>query len=163
MDTQTTQNQPPLLQYADLPIRIGIIVDPLPDGIRITQPPVPGVGIVLVILLVLVSPLWLLLIVMSADPDAVTTPIRAIRRTFRPMIIEITATTVSLMNVDLENSSKCDLVHPRKDVYDVRYVGHSNNVVIRVHGQEMIELRPFKDPRMQQWLADVLVQALRLK
>jgi hypothetical protein len=167
MDAEATQNQPmqgqPLtLQYADLPIGIGVIVEPLPHGVRITQPPSHGVGAAILIFTILFAPLLLLVILFSGDLDALRRPLRAIRRAFRPMIIEVTATTLSLLNVEIDGHPQ-DLLHPRDQVYDVRYVQHSGNVVIRVHGQEMIDCRPFKDPRMLQWLADVLCQALELK
>ncbi|HEV8292674.1 MAG TPA: hypothetical protein VGP94_12160 [Tepidisphaeraceae bacterium] len=162
MNDSAEQPQPPLLHYADLPIGIGIIVEPLPDGIRITRPASHGAAAAMLILTILFSPLLVLVIIFSGDLEALRLPIRAIRRAFRPMTIEVTATSLSLLNAEIDGRPQ-DITHPRHDVYDVRYVSHSNNVAIRVHGQELIELCPFKDPRMQQWLADTLVQALRLK
>jgi hypothetical protein len=154
-----TDQPPPTLQYAALPPGIGLIIEPLPDGIRITRPPNRSLATFLLVLLLLLSPLALLLILISADPEAFRLPIRVIRSAFKPMIIELTATTLSLLNVDL-NGRPLDLVRPRKDVYDVRFIEHSGNLFIRAHGHEIIDIRPFHDPRILRWIAQTLRQTL---
>ena len=163
METTPVQTPPPLLQYADMPAGMGIILEPLSDGVRITRPPSHAEATALLILALVFSPLIILLVFFAQSPDPITHSIRAIRRKFRPTIIEVTPTTLSMLNVEMDGAGPKDITHPRADVYDVRYVSHSNNVVVRIHGQEMVELHPFKDPRMQRWLANTLVQALRLK
>src|SRR4051794_26871629 len=109
MDAQTAQNQPQLLQYAELPPGIGAIIEPLPDGIRITKPPVFSAAIFLLVFLLLISPLALLFLFLSGGVEGLTLPIRIIRGAFKPMIIEVTATTLSLLNIDI-NGRPTDMV-----------------------------------------------------
>ena len=162
MDVQATQDHPPTLQYAALPPGIGLIVEPLDGGIRITRTPNRSLATLLLVLLLLLSPLALLLICISADPNAFRLPLRIVLSAFKPMIIELTATTLSLLNVDL-NGRPLDLIRPRKDIYDVRFIEHSGNLFIRAHGHEIIDFRPFHDPRILRWLADTLRQMLDLE
>jgi hypothetical protein len=161
MDSTETQHQPMTLQYANLPPGIGLIVEPLPDGIRITQPARRGAAIFLLVFFLLISPMGLVMIFISADPDAFRLPIRIIRGAFKPTIIELTATTLSFLNVDL-NGRPVDLIRARKDVYDLRFIEHSGNLFVRAHGQEIIDFRPFHDPRILRWLADALVATMKL-
>jgi len=160
--SDSTDQPQPTLEYAALPPGIGLIIEPLPDGIRITRPPNRSVATLLLVLLLILSPLALLLIFITADPEAFRLPIRVIRSAFKPMIIELTATTLSLLNVDL-NGRPCDLIRPRKDLYDLRVIEHSGNLFIRAHGHEIIDIRPFHDPRILRWIAETLRQILDLK
>jgi hypothetical protein len=155
-------DQPPLLQYADMPPGIGLIIEPLSDGVRITRPANRGAAIALLVFLLLISPLGLLLIFLSGDPDGLRLPIRIIRGAFKPTIIEVTATTLSLLNVEL-NGRPFDLIRARKDVYDVRFIEHSGNLFIRAHGQEIIDFRPFHDRRILGRLAETLRKELRME
>jgi hypothetical protein len=162
MSDPVQSSQPPLLHYADLPPGIGLIVETLPDGVRITQPPAPGAGAAIVILAIFISPIVLLVILATADLDALRRMLRGIKSVFRPMIIEVTGPSLSLLNIEIDGTYQ-DVIRPRESVYELRFIEHSGNLFIRAHGQEIIDCRPFRDPRMLRWLANVLVQALGLK
>jgi hypothetical protein len=54
------------------------------------------------------------------------------------------------------------LTFARAAVYDVQYVAHSGNLVVRIHGSEMLEIRPSRDPRVLTWIAQELRRALGL-
>src|SRR4051812_17123108 len=119
MDAPTTQppppqDQPPLLQYAALPPGIGLIVEPLPDGIRITKPPVRAYAYLLLVFLLLISPVGLLFIALATDHHALKLPIRIVRSAFKPRIFEVNATTLSLLNIDI-NGRPEDFIRPRQD------------------------------------------------
>jgi hypothetical protein len=161
MDTPATQHPLPL-QYAAIPPGIGLIVEPLPDGIRITRPPNRSAAIFLLVFLLLISPLALVCLFIAGVSDAFKLPFKIIRSNFKPMIIELTATTLSLLNVEL-NGRPLDLIRARKDIYDVRFIEHSGNLFIRAHGQEIIDLRLFHDLRLMRWLSDTLVQAMKIQ
>jgi len=161
MELPTPPSGPTVIPYADAPPGIGLIIEPLPDGIRITKPPVRSYAIFLLVLLLLISPLALLLLCLVGGLDALKLPIRIIRGAFRPRIIEVTATTLSLLNIDI-NGRPEDMIRPRQDVYEVRFVEHSGNLFIRTRGHEIIDCRPFHDPRILRWLADTLRKTLGL-
>ena len=42
--------------------------------------------------------------------------------------------------------AQSDWACPRVDVYDVKYVRHSGNLVVRIRGREMFEVRPERRP-----------------
>jgi hypothetical protein len=50
----------------------------------------------------------------------------------------------------------------RGEVYDIRYVEHSGNIVVRAHRREMVEFRPSADDRIVRWIAAELRRALGL-
>src|SRR5688572_15087587 len=125
----------PLLQYADAPARHGIVFETSADGLLITIP-VPlwrqlamlaGSGGVLIIAV--------LIHLFAAVAIAVIALCLAIyhRRLGRPVIIELTADELRFRNVT-PGEPDADRTFRRADVYDVKFVGHSGNLVVRVHG-----------------------------
>jgi hypothetical protein len=113
-------------------------------------------------LAILISPIVLLVTLVTADLGALRGIKRAFRRARAPTIIEVAGPTLSLLNIETEETYQ-NIIRPRKDIYDVRFIEHSGNLFIRAHGHEIIDIRPFHDPRILRWLAQTLHQALELK
>ena len=91
---------------------------------------------------------------------------KLIRSSRRPVVIELTADELRLENVRLAFSEKGEapqrLRFARPSVYDVQFVAHSGNLVFRIRGTEMVEIRPARDPRVLAWIATELRRALGL-
>jgi hypothetical protein len=52
------------------------------------------------------------------------------------------------------------LQFPRAGVYDVRYIEHSGNLLIRAHGQQLFDGRPINDPLVLREIAASIRAAL---
>ena len=113
--------------------------------------------------MVLLSPLLLILLpFLILSGGGISTFYRSFRRD-RPLIIEVTSSIVAIRNLDADGEGQYyDLLRPRDAVYEVKFVAHSGNLVIRAKGHEMIDCHLFSDPRTTQWAADVLREALGL-
>jgi len=151
----------PLLQYADAPARHGIIFETTADGLMITIPvPLPRQ---LLMLAGSGGVLALSFIIHTFVGVAVVAGVLILaifrRRLGRPMVIELDARELRLLNVN-PGEPEPDRTFRRADVYDVKFVRHSGNLVVRVHGQEILEVRPSDDPAILEWLADTLHRAL---
>ena len=66
------------------------------------------------------------------------------RRLADPMVVQVTATAVVLENLSHEMPTH---TVPRDLIYDIKYVSHSGNLVIRARGQEILEWRPVENER----------------
>ena len=80
----------------------------------------------------------------------------------RPSAIELTADTLRIRCFDAAGEKLRKISLARSQIYDVKFVPHSGNLVIRCHTENMIECRPIADPIVLQWIADVLREALHL-
>ena len=63
-------------------------------------------------------------------------------------------------NVFFADAESMTLIRPRDKIYEIKYVSHSGNLVIRTHGMDMIDIRPFHNVELMKWLTDELRQAL---
>ena len=81
------------------------------------------------------------------------------RKLSDPMIVEVTPTAVVFQNLSHETP-----IHsfPRDKIYDVKYVNHSKNLVIRARGLEILEWRPVPDERELTRMALFLREAIGL-
>jgi hypothetical protein len=79
------------------------------------------------------------------------------RRLGEPMVVEVTPKVVVF-----ENFSRETPVHtvPRDQIYDVKYVSHSGNLVIRARGHEILEWRPVENERELARIALFLREAI---
>jgi hypothetical protein len=102
-------------------------------------------------------------IVLMLCLGAATTLIKSSRR---PVVIELTADELLLENVRLMFSETGEVAQrlrfARRSVYDVQFVAHSGNLVFRIRGSEMVEIKPARDPRVLAWIATELRRALGL-
>ena len=177
----TEPTSPPLLAYADLPARHGIQYEIRPDGATFQLPPTPWWrrGDVLPLL----APLLLLAIPLVESAlhakvaatlfyfavctvTIVSASIIAHRRR-RTGVIEITSDSfridnmLPLLSPDPQRATPA-LRFARTDVYSVNFVEHSGRLVIHIHGHEMIEFKPSRDPHVSRWLAQELRRGLGL-
>jgi hypothetical protein len=153
----------PLLSYADLPTRFGIMYERTPDGLYMSIP-IPiwkrflaFTGMVPLLLLLFMGgwgPLIALVVVI------VVLILR--KRLAKPLIIDLTADELVLRNVLSQQREEIRMKcrYRRSDVYDVKYVSHSGNIVIHAHHHELLELRPINDARVLEWIARTLREAL---
>jgi hypothetical protein len=159
-----TATNPPSLSYAAAPAREGIILEELPDGVRIIKPPEHPTNPAVIVILILLSPLilvvLLLLLIGGGDWFALY---RTIRSAGKPLIIEVTGGILAIRNIVIDGDVQPDITRPRDKVYEVKFVSHSGNLFIRAHGHEIIDCRPFDDPLVVQWVAQVLRAALGLE
>ena len=81
------------------------------------------------------------------------------RRLSAPMIVEVTPKAVVFQNLTHENPIQS---LPRDQIYDVKYVSHSGNLVIRARGHEIIEWRPVQHERELVRMALFLREAIGL-
>ena len=82
-----------------------------------------------------------------------------------PSIVELDDTALYLRNILSDPSSQetgLNLDRPRRDLYEVRFVGHSGNLFIRAHGHQIIDCRPHRDPKVVEWIAEELNRLLGL-
>ena len=169
------------LQYADAPGRYGIVLETTDEGVRISIPKI-GISremiIVLASLLVTVFSMGTALLMWAGVRGfllvlAGLSPLVGISlhlgwvfwkfpfRSAKPRSIELTTTVLILVNILMEEE-KTVVTRSRSQIYDVKFVPHSGNLVIRCHTENMIECRPIADPIVLQWIADVLREALHL-
>jgi hypothetical protein len=151
----------PLLQYADAPARHGIVFETTPEGVIVTIP-VPLARRVLGMAAyggMLVMALIIHVFVAVAMVVAGLALVVFRNRLGRPIVIELDARELRFRNV-APGEAQSDWACPRADVYDVKYVRHSGNLVVRIRGREMFEVRPSDDPAIVAWLAETLNRAL---
>jgi hypothetical protein len=169
---------PNVVAYADLPARYGVQYEIRPDGCVIVLPPprwwrrIEVVTPLLFILLV-IGPLFyddatkgefgsMLVLLIVAGGFGVFTRFALLRG--RPLVLEVTASEVKVGNAQPVLWTGAPVTHtlnyPRAQVYDVQYVPHSRNIVLRVHGSEMMEFRPTQSPDLNRWIAQQLRRAL---
>jgi hypothetical protein len=170
---------PPLLAYADLPARHGIQYDVRPNGASFLVPPTSWWKRPEIIVAIVVTSLFVILMFadMSSNPRRIirtsatvamvlVATVAGTMRLRRPMRIDVTPDALVLENVmpfmSTEMAAARVMRYPRHKVYDVQFVGHSGNVIIRVRDNEMIEFSPSTDPRLKSWLAQELRRALGL-
>jgi hypothetical protein len=148
----------PLLPYADLPARHGIVVEPLPGGVRITIPQSAWRHLGLAVVAALPFVMCNLYVALAVAVIGVATALVR-RRIGRPMVIEVDDRHFSVTNLNPAEPQD-DPCYPRADVYDVKFVSHSGNVVVHARGHEMLELRPRPTEDVNRWLAAALHDAL---
>jgi hypothetical protein len=181
--------QPIELRYADAPDRDGLVLEPTEDGVRITLPEIqfnPAnffATIIILFLFVVVMSItiwwpilfWLyeFLQIIRKNPLvflpgalALIFGLWAVPKTMRrppiPRTIEVTAEALIFTNVMIEEEQTI-ITRPRREIYDVRYVSHSGNLVVHCHKMNMVECRPVRDPIVMKWIAAVLREALCLQ
>lgn len=169
------------LQYADAPGRYGIVLETTDEGVRISIPKI-GISseniIILASLLATVLSMGAALLMWAGVRGfllafAGLSPVVGISlhlawefwkfplSSAKPRSIELKSTALVLINILMEDE-KMVVTRPRSQIYDVKYVPHSGNLVVRCHSENMIECRPIADPIVLQWIADVLREALHL-
>jgi hypothetical protein len=153
----TTTGGSNTLSYVGVATRLGMVHEPLADGVRITRPAEYGRAVA-----VLLTALTLPYVVPAGLVGANLAPlVRRIWGGTRPAVFEVSGRSLSLRNVYCDNQVR-DFDRPRDAVYEVKYVSHSGNLMIRARGHELIDFRPVKDPAALQWIAGVLREALGL-
>ena len=170
------------LQYADAPSRHGIILEATADGVRITIPEIGFTRLLLTIAFVAMTGAFIVssafiaqpiirIVMLSSEMLPVTVGLLlqivwgikiALVHAAKPKVIEVTASDLILTNILVEDENNV-ITRPRSQIYDVKYIGHSGNLVIRCHTANMIECRPVTNPIVLQWLAGVLREALQLR
>ena len=171
----------PVLPYADIPAQLGIQYETRADGVCFV---IPGpawwtrveVWSLIVLVPVAAAP-FALKLPGAASPGsivqigvvlvlALAAATKFVRSSRRPVVIELTADELLLENVRLAFSEKGEvpqrLRFARRSVYDVQFVAHSGNLVFRIRGTEMVEIKPARDPRVLAWIATELRRALGL-
>ncbi len=153
--------EPPLakpvmqLPYADLPARHGIIFQ-RGEGRCMIAVPVPfwhqlffagSSGMILAFFVHPLVGLFLVLVVCGI----------ALSRLWpnKPMVFELTPTELSIDNA-VPGTPQTFVRYDRAAVYDVKYVAHSNRIVIHAHGHQMLELYPSSDKKVLEWIAETL-------
>ncbi len=76
--------------------------------------------------------------------------------------IKLTTDTLSIRYFFIPSGNLIAIDLARSQIYDVKYVTHSGNLVIRCHHQEMSQFCPSSDPIVLQWIADRIREALKL-
>lgn len=172
------------LSYADALCRRGLTVERTPDGVRIEFPrgmmaPIWGafavifvIGSILLLLFRLQSNFWILTalaawplwawLAVEAIAVVIATAWREVRYRRVVPALELNAHALIVRRL-IPNDSKPERLLPRSKVYEVKYVSHSGKLVIRCRGEEMIELRPMRDPIVLSYVADVLHESLELE
>jgi hypothetical protein len=164
------------IPYADVPARLGIVYETRPGGLRMTIPRSPGIvrdlwltaaaEIVVLGLVGLLSGANLCAIGVFAALLGLVLLYRVFVANFGPAVIEVFDEAVILRNVETRTESRADtrdFVRPRAAVYEVKYVSHSGNLVVKARGHEMIECRPVRRPEALEWIAARIREALGLK
>jgi len=169
----------PLLDYADLPTRHGIEYEIRPDGVSFILPPAPFWKRPEII----VAAVVILLLALNNMPSAMRVGVgevisNVVTFSFVGLIlvvglwtlrvtrrIELTPDALLLENIApvmWSDPIPRQLRYARENVYDVQFIRHSGNLIIRVHGSEMIEFSPSNDPRVKEWMAAELRRTLGL-
>ena len=148
------------LSYGDLPTQRGVIVETWPGGMRLTVPPPRFARLGWIVGRILFTPIIVLFLLLGAG-DALFF-YRGLLRVGRAMVIEVNEDSLSFLNTPMGDQRR-DVVLPRRDVYAVKYVGHSGNLVVRAHGHEMLDWRPFRSPHMLEYVARLIREALGLE
>jgi hypothetical protein len=173
--------QPIELRYADAPARDGLVLETSEHGVRITLPTIRfnathfastlfiivisiaipvlrwGHGFVMFLVqnpLVVMPSILIFAVSFWAVP-------KMMRKAEMPRTIEVTAESLVLTNILVEEEQTI-ITRPRGEVYDIRYVAHSGNLVIHCHKMNMVECRPVRDPIVLKWIAAVLRDAMAL-
>jgi hypothetical protein len=148
------------LAYVDLPARHGIVYGEAPDGSFFITVPVPiwrqllGAGGAAILFSMIFNPLAGVAVAVVLAGVAVVR-----RRLGRPITFRLTTGELRVENV-VPTESESDRVYPRRDVYDVKYVGHANAIFIHARGHEMLEIRPAGNREVMAWIAETLHSAM---
>lgn len=169
--------EPITLQYAAVPAWDDIIYEPTPGGVRITLRHGGSVIVASIVaaflLMLLVIPVFILgwrqvLLALGVVGEVLAVIVYAIVGTVvgvlkqtKPTVIEVTADALVFRNVFVQEGY--EVIRPRSEVYDVKYVTHSRNLVVRCHTMNMIDCRPVRDEATLRWLAEVLREAMGIK
>lgn len=177
-------SKPPVLPYADLPARHGVVIDRSPGQVRIVIPPARWwqrhtvLGTLALLLLCLYAfvmhalqprrsasniVVYCLLLVML-----LWALVQQILRE-RPTTVLLTERSLSLHNVSPIFGPTTGGKLPRRtftfssqSIYSIHFASASGTLFIRAHGQEMLECRVRSDRALTEWLADFLRQELGL-
>lgn len=158
-------NEPPLatlaepLHYAGLLVRYGIMHDRGGNGDTVITVPLSFWRQLVGTLIFAKSLGGLQPGFKAAGSHTAATCAATYKRLGRPMVFRLTPSALRVENVQ-EGGEITDRVFARSAVYDIKYVSHSNYVVIRARGHEMLEVRPVGDRRVLRWLADTLRAAM---
>jgi hypothetical protein len=90
----------------------------------------------------------------------ITIPPRFLKFLLPTIVIELDATRLHfehLVNMWLEADPPD---RPREAIYEIKFVKHSGNLFIRAHGHGIVEVRPHRDPKVVEWIAERLNAAL---
>ena len=146
------------LTYANAPTRLGLVHEPLSDGVRITRPARLGRVAGAVAMAVLAVPLVMIAVAFYSPPAPF---FRRIHGWSLPTVLEVSGTRLFLQNVNIDGAVQ-DVERARDAVYEVKYVAHSGNLVIRARGRDIIDFRPVDNPAALEWIAGLLREALGL-
>jgi hypothetical protein len=100
-------------------------------------------------------------IIVESRPDTlrITIPKRLFK--FLPsVIIELDSARLRFQGVMNEWNEGDSLERPRNAIYEVKFVAHTGKLFIKAHGFEFIECQPHRDPRIVEWIAQQLNDAL---
>jgi hypothetical protein len=167
------------LSYADLPARKGIIFERDGGCVRFIIPPsrwwrfAESIGITAIALFVLTQllPSYLasrsrgfVIVAAFVVIGGIVAILQRLRRD-PTIIIELGPERLRLHNISPVMSPDTtrieqSLSYSRDRVYDIHYVDHSGNVIVRVRGEEMVEFRPSRDPRINRWIGEQMQAAL---
>ena len=148
------------LAYADLPARHGIIFERSGAGHCMISVPVSvwrqliQWGLMPAIVGGLIHPLLGIGIMLIGIAVAAFQLL-----TRRPMVFTVTPDELVIENVVAE-SAIGTVRYDRADVHDLKYVNHSNRIVVHARGHQMLELSPSGDRKVLEWIADTLQQEL---
>jgi hypothetical protein len=78
-----------------------------------------------------------------------------------PVTIELDSTYLRLEGVGNEWDESGSMERPRGAIYDVSFVPHSGRLFIKARGFDFIECRPHRDPKVVEWIAERINEALR--
>jgi hypothetical protein len=150
---------PVQLPYRDFATRMGVTAEQTTDGLVITIP-LRGWKQLIVPLIVLIIIGFTIHLLLGAIM-ATTAGLVMLQRTMIPqaVIVRLTADELRFENI-LRYDSREDLVYRRRDVTEIRYVEHSNYLLVRASGREVQHLRPTNDRQLLAWIASALQDAM---
>lgn len=81
------------------------------------------------------------------------------RRLDRPVVIEVTPATLVFANLTYR---PVNVSLPRDEIYDIKHVAHSGQLVVRRRGKDLVEVQPIADQEELQRIAAFLRDATGL-
>ena len=167
---------PLVLPYADAPARWGIVCERNGPEVTITVPRprrtsilrVIGALAFLAVLTTTILPMfgramwWVVLLAAIVSLGGVAADnllnLPPLFKFSKPLVVELNLDSLTLRNYAPPGEE--DPVRPRDQVYEVKFIPHSGNLVIHSRNMEMIEFRPCPDAAVLRWMADTLTAAL---